>query len=392
LDGLLESLARTVVGLARDLGVEDRLGRRLLRRRLQHIGEHTVLVPTHMHHRVDHEIDSVTLATERHRDRVNQEGHVVGHDLDHGVRRGPPVALGFRVVDPDLRFAGGTLAGELPVSDRRAVKILATALRKVVGRHPVVVVADERFAGSRAPVRERLANAGADRVDQLRLKCLGLDRHRARLSSLVLGSLPGETDLDHAIGARHAKAVRIPIALAKGLKHPLPDIGISAGLLEHRPARDAHWVLLLVGLKVSLWRLGADLKLAFVHQDSRSVVRSELADRADVVPRKPLGDSAGGFGERPPEHSYHRVDRPSRDPRRHQRPTARSYHAHELGQRDDALGNRLELPSGVLVVPEAPIDHCVTLFDVRKPRSIESTGAFLALGPGRSLRAGVGSC
>ena len=101
--------------------MQDRLGCGIGCRALEHVGEHSVLVATHVDHRVDHQVDPVALATKLHRGRVDQERHVVGHHLDHGVWRGPTIALGVGVVDPHLGFGGGAFAGECPMGDRGAV-------------------------------------------------------------------------------------------------------------------------------------------------------------------------------------------------------------------------------------------------------------------------------
>ena len=55
-------------------------------------------------------------AAELHRHRVDEERHVVGDDLDDGVRRLPAVLLELRVVDADLGRARLALApSEAPV-------------------------------------------------------------------------------------------------------------------------------------------------------------------------------------------------------------------------------------------------------------------------------------
>ena len=44
--------------------------------------------------RVDHEVDVAVLAGQLHRQRVDEERHVVGDHLDHGVPAGRPAVLG----------------------------------------------------------------------------------------------------------------------------------------------------------------------------------------------------------------------------------------------------------------------------------------------------------
>ena len=133
--------------LAADLGVEDRLGDRVDRVAvgLEHLGDVTVRLAPDPDHRVDHQMDRVALARELHRHRVDDERHVVGDDLDHGVRRLPAVLLEVRVVDAHLRLAGRALLGEVPVRDRRPVQVERVAIGQVLGGHPVVVLAHERL-------------------------------------------------------------------------------------------------------------------------------------------------------------------------------------------------------------------------------------------------------
>ena len=59
-------------------------------------------VAAHLDDRVDDQVDAEAAPVELHADRVDQERHVVGHDLDGRVRRLPAVRLELGVVDADL--------------------------------------------------------------------------------------------------------------------------------------------------------------------------------------------------------------------------------------------------------------------------------------------------
>ena len=99
-----------------DLGVDHRLGDRPVggvgpggRTSLQR----AALVAVDGDHRVDDQVDAEAVAVQLHRHRVDQERHVVGDDLDCGVRSTPAVALELRVVDAHLRLAGRALRARL---------------------------------------------------------------------------------------------------------------------------------------------------------------------------------------------------------------------------------------------------------------------------------------
>jgi len=84
---------------------------------------------------MDHEVDIEALAREGHRDRVDDERHVVGDDLDHRVRRVPAVLVALGVVDADLGLAGSAPAGEAPMRHRTAIEIPRVPIGQVLGRN-----------------------------------------------------------------------------------------------------------------------------------------------------------------------------------------------------------------------------------------------------------------
>jgi hypothetical protein len=88
LDVLLELAEPPLVGLAHHLGVDDGLPEGALLDRLgrrQDLDEVAVVVAAHGEDRMDDQVDAVAAPVELHAHRVDEERHVVGHDLDRGV-------------------------------------------------------------------------------------------------------------------------------------------------------------------------------------------------------------------------------------------------------------------------------------------------------------------
>ena len=129
------------------------------------------------HHGVDHEMARVPAPVQDHAHRVDQEGHVVGDDLDDGMGRLPAVLLDPRVVDPDLRRARRTPPGEVEVRRRGAVEIARLAFGEVVGRDARVIPGDEGQDEVEVLAAHPLASERRDFFHQPDLPCRRLDRH-----------------------------------------------------------------------------------------------------------------------------------------------------------------------------------------------------------------------
>ena len=114
--------------------------------------------------RVDDEVDVDARADEGAGDGIDQEGHVVGDDLDDGSGVGPAVDLGRRVVDPHVRHAGMPVARQGEVAGRRAGIDVGGARRELVEGHVAEVARDE--FGSPA-VRYRLLERFSDRGEDV---------------------------------------------------------------------------------------------------------------------------------------------------------------------------------------------------------------------------------
>ena len=104
-------------------------------------------------------MDVAALLVELHRHRVDEEGHVVGDDLDDGVALGRPAVLGDgRGEDPHVGGALGPLVGQAELADRRAVHVDVGALGEVLDRDVAVVLPEELLG--RLPRRSAAASPG----------------------------------------------------------------------------------------------------------------------------------------------------------------------------------------------------------------------------------------
>ena len=63
------------------------------------------------------------------------------------------------------------------MGDDRSAQVERVAVGEVLGRHPVVVLADELGVGGGRLARQALGDAGAQSIDQLQLEIAGPDRH-----------------------------------------------------------------------------------------------------------------------------------------------------------------------------------------------------------------------
>ena len=156
------------VGLARDLRVDHRLGERAVG--LGAVGEHleqlALGVAAHLDDRVDDHEHPEAAPVELHAERIDQERHVVGHDLDGGVRGLPAVDLELGVVDAQLGGPRLALAGQVEVREGGPVQVQVAPLGDVLGRDPAVVLARERLRPARVVPVQVLSETRADGIDQ----------------------------------------------------------------------------------------------------------------------------------------------------------------------------------------------------------------------------------
>jgi hypothetical protein len=123
---------------------------------------------------VDDQVDAAAAPVQLHADRVDEERHVVGHDLDGRVGGLPAVLLEARVVDAHLRRAGRPLAREVERADREAVQIERVAVGHVLGGDPAVELPRERFGQLGIGPVQLLAHTRAHRLGQRLLGILDL--------------------------------------------------------------------------------------------------------------------------------------------------------------------------------------------------------------------------
>ena len=188
-DLLLELAQAGRVGLPHDLGVDHRLADRALLERLgvrQDLEQAALGVAPHREDRVDDQVDPAAAPVQLHADRVDEERHVVGHDLDGGVRGLPAVLLEARVVRAHLRASRAPLAREVEVAERQAVEVERIALRHVLWRHPAVQLAREGLGEIGVVAVQLLAHAQADGIGQ---RLLGILHFHKASRKIVIGSV-----------------------------------------------------------------------------------------------------------------------------------------------------------------------------------------------------------
>ena len=105
--------------------------------------------------RVHHEVHGALLARQLGGDRVDEERHVVGDDLDDAVAAGPAVLLHRRGGDAHVGRADRPVGGDLLVRQRGTEQVLGGAGQEVLGGHVAVVAAQEALGRlTPSPVRE----------------------------------------------------------------------------------------------------------------------------------------------------------------------------------------------------------------------------------------------
>ena len=132
--------------------------------------------------------------------RIDQEGHVVVDNLDHGVVGRPVVLLQARIIDSDLGFAGLAPARQRPMGERRAQQVFKATLDHVAGWHVFIIKTDEPLDGPVATPAAVRSGLGDDFLDQLGLAPLQLLQHPSPPSSRP-GSIAVSLKLSHKIRA-----------------------------------------------------------------------------------------------------------------------------------------------------------------------------------------------
>ena len=146
------------------------------------------VVADHPEHRVDDEVDAEPHRRHRHADGVDEEGHVVGDDLDDGVRRLPAVRDQVRVEDLDVGRALGADLAQPEVGQRRAQQV-ARLMGLQVERGQVLEVAAQEAV---APLLELGRELPVDQLQHGSQTTAGSAR---RLGGTTVGRGPVSHDL-----------------------------------------------------------------------------------------------------------------------------------------------------------------------------------------------------
>ena len=143
-----------VIALAGDLEVNPGLPQLAIGMRGDRFGHRLVLVENQVleltvgaapddHDRVDDGMDGSVHHLEVRGDRVDEEGAVVGDDLDDTVRTAPALGLDGRVDAGDRGGADRTRAGEITVGESHGEQIVGAAGEDLLRRNVAVVGGEE---------------------------------------------------------------------------------------------------------------------------------------------------------------------------------------------------------------------------------------------------------
>jgi hypothetical protein len=137
------------------------------------------------HDRVQQQVDLAVAAVDLGADGVDEERHVVVHDLDQRVLESPAGLLGARVVEADLGRTGRALRAEVPQRERGAEERLGGGVDDVVGRDVREVAAHEVLDARGLVGRDAAASFGRQPVDEVDLALFSSHGHQ--FSRYLLG-------------------------------------------------------------------------------------------------------------------------------------------------------------------------------------------------------------
>ena len=170
------------------------------------------------------------VAGELGRQRVGQEGHVVGHDLHDGVRGGEPVLVEGGGEHRDLRLARRPVTREAQVRERRTEEIGHGAGDEVLGRDPLVVPLHEREEEPDLLRRHPLQRVLAEVLDDSRSIVRRHRVHGSLLPALPEGS-PSREPRGESRGRcarlRHLPAYPIAASYSAGMAADEPGPGVT---------------------------------------------------------------------------------------------------------------------------------------------------------------------
>ncbi len=230
-----------------DLDVDERFAPRVARILRRDVRQRPVGAGNDGDDRVDDEVQRQALAVDFHRDRIDQERHVVVDDLDDRVRRLPAVVLDRRIEDAHPGVARLALAGEVPVRERRAIEIGRRPLGEILGIDLAEVTDDETLERV-APHRRRPGpHQPEHEVELLRPAVIRRRLHR-RLRAFAWSIVPRSLPCSPHADAEAAHAPRPPRASreARGHGRRAPGrVEIMPPLIAHHEQHGAdctHWL------------------------------------------------------------------------------------------------------------------------------------------------------
>ena len=128
-------------------------------------GEAPAVVALDVQGGMDNDVDADVAGGQDHRHRIDEEGHVVGHDVDDGVGRLPALGVDVGVAGAhDGRARRPDVTGAA-VSHGGAVEVVGVGVLEVLVGRPLVVAAHELGGGGAHAGRRPLLGDGGHRVD-----------------------------------------------------------------------------------------------------------------------------------------------------------------------------------------------------------------------------------
>ena len=129
------------------------------------------------HDRMQQQMDLAVAAIHLRGDGVDEEWHVVVHDLDDGVLEVPAVLVGGGIEEADVGLAGIALRAELPERQSAAEEGLEGGVDHVVGRDVGEVAAHEMLDAIRLIGGNAAASFRGEPVDEIDLALFSSHRH-----------------------------------------------------------------------------------------------------------------------------------------------------------------------------------------------------------------------
>jgi hypothetical protein len=175
-DGEASGVAQPV-----DLDVDEALHGGIRLARLGHGEEQTRGIAPHRQDGVDGEVHGEPVPRQFHAHAVDEERHVVVHDLDDRVGRLPSVLLDRRIVHPHRRRAGGPPQAEPEMREDGTVEVERIQDDEVGGRDAFEPAARERTREYALARIDTLRNRAQDGQHELGCALLDGRGHRKRL-------------------------------------------------------------------------------------------------------------------------------------------------------------------------------------------------------------------